>query len=101
MSADQHRCPKPAMHPALAHGPITAGPTGPSCPIAWHGAAIGTLSRLQEPGIPAEGIHPCTIYRFDPTGPSQGLPGPSLPILAATNRDALLQRLTEHLTGAA
>jgi hypothetical protein len=87
------------MHPALAHGPITAGPAGPWCAIAWHGAAIGTLTRLQEPGIPAEGCPPFTVYRFEPTGPSQGLPGGSLPPIASTQRDAVLTRLAEHLTG--
>lgn len=83
-----------ALHPALAHGPITAGPTGPSCTIAWQQRPIGTLRRLQEPGFPAEGVPPFTVYRFEPTGPS-------IPPIAATNRDALLQRLTEHLTGCA
>jgi hypothetical protein len=87
------------IHPALAHGPITTGPSGPWCAIAWHGNPIGVLSRLQEPGIPAEGCPPFTVYRFEPTGPSQGLPGASLPTLAATTRDDLLHRLTEHLTG--
>jgi hypothetical protein len=84
------------IHPALAHGPITAGPSGPSCTIAWNECPVGVLSRFQEPGIPAEGVPPFTVYRFDPTGPSQGL---SVPTLASTQRDAVLTRLTDHLTG--
>lgn len=75
----------------FAFGTPTGPPHALSMPLAWAGTPIGAIRRLQMPAIPLEGVPPFTLYRFEPTGPS-------LSLLAASTRDALLSYLTALLS---
>lgn len=76
------------------------GPSGPYCTISWHGTPVATLYRtdtpeqaLWEPGAPGPVRVPgFTVYtvRSIRTGA----------LLSSMHRDAVLQELTDRLTGA-
>lgn len=88
--------------PPLLFGPLCGPPERPCCSVALPPPApgadpypIGALTRLLDPGAPAEGVPPFTVYRFD----SINRPDPLT--IAARTRDAVLTRLAEHLAGCA
>lgn len=80
----------------LTFGPLVGPPEAVSITVFWNGAPAGIVTRVLEPGVPAEGCPPFTCYRFHHT-PSPALPQ-GLPTLAATNRDALLSEIVSRLT---